>query len=182
MCGASHASIYLLSVLGIQCWIISFGLHVSAGVAVKLLFILCLCSKIIVGMGCVPVCLCIGIFQFSECLHFSRGYRGRFEATCSNDTHGKRSRLSGTSKPPEGGLLTVPGQGRPLSLLFAWLTVCQRSDCKHPCQHLLYKPDFEYRRKCREQLLQSDNPIILTLSKAERDPFAWEEFELVVSE
>ena len=27
VCGASHASIYLLSVLGIQCWIISFGLQ-----------------------------------------------------------------------------------------------------------------------------------------------------------
>ena len=133
-------------------------------------------------MGCVPVCLCIGIFQFSECLHFSRGYRGRFEATCGNDTHGKRSRLSGTSKPPEGGLLTVPGQGRPLSLLFAWLIGCKLSDCKHPWQHLTYIPDFECRKKCKDRLLKSDNPISLALLKAGRKPFEGEGLEPVVSE
>jgi len=42
VCGASHASMYFLSVVGNQCWDISFALHLSAGVADKISFILCL--------------------------------------------------------------------------------------------------------------------------------------------
>jgi hypothetical protein len=47
---------------------------------------------------------------------------------------------------------------------------------------LTYIPDFEYRRKCRNRLLKSDNPIILALLKAERKPFEGEGLEPVVSE
>lgn len=107
---------------------------------------------------------------------------GRFEATCGNIKHGKRCRLTRTSKPPDGGLLPVPGQGGPLGLLLAWLLGCKLSQCKHPWQHLTYIPDFEYRRKCRNRLLKSDNPIILALLKAERKPFEGEGLEPVVSE
>ena len=42
--------------------------------------------------------------------------------------------------------------------------------------------DREYRKKCRDRLLQSENPVIFTLLKVEREPFAWEEFGPVVSD
>ena len=134
------------------------------------------------GVGCVPVCLRIGIFLFSEWLRFSSGSRGRFEAACGANKHGKRCRISGTSKPPKGGLHPVQWQGRPLSLLRAWLTGCNRSYCKDLWQHVLFMSDPAFRKKCRDRLLQSENPVMLTLLRAEIDSFAWEKLDLALSD
>ena len=86
------------------------------------------------------------------------------------------------ANPHHVGARTLQGKAGRWVLLLGWLTGSKLAQCEESLQHLLYRPDYEYRRKCKDRLAQSDNPIIKALLVAERWQETWEGPEPIVSE